>query len=92
MPAPHAAQISVRDADRLPLPSWARRPKTAQALALRAHIVLAAVVRFCLRTPNSDHQQDVACDEDAGPGWCGCEGGRSRRPPHTRGSPVNSRR
>jgi transposase len=42
MPAPHALPIEVSEADRLTLQSWARRPKTAQALALRARIVLAA--------------------------------------------------
>lgn len=42
MPAPHALPITVSEADRLTLQSWARRPKTAQALALRARIVLAA--------------------------------------------------
>jgi transposase len=43
MPAPHAVPITVSEADRLTLQGWARRPKTAQALALRARIVLAAV-------------------------------------------------
>jgi transposase len=42
MPAPHAFPITVSAADRRTLQSWARRPKTAQALALRARIVLAA--------------------------------------------------
>jgi hypothetical protein len=42
MPAPHALPITVSEADRFTLQSWARRPKTAQALALRARIVLAA--------------------------------------------------
>ena len=42
MPAPHALPIVVSVADRLILLSWARRPTTAQALALRARIVLAA--------------------------------------------------
>ncbi len=42
MPAPHALPITVSEADRLTLQSWARRPKTAQALALRARIILAA--------------------------------------------------
>jgi transposase len=42
MPAPHASPITVSAADRLTLQSWARRPKTAQALAMRARIVLAA--------------------------------------------------
>ena len=42
MSAPHAWPITVSEADRLTLQSWARRPKTAQALALRARIVLAA--------------------------------------------------
>ena len=44
MPAPHALPVTVSEADRLTLLSWARRPKTAQALALRARIVLAAAV------------------------------------------------
>lgn len=43
MPAPHPLPVTVSEADRLTLESWARRPKTAQALALRARIVLAAV-------------------------------------------------
>src|SRR5215207_11411502 len=43
MPAPHALPITVSEADRLTLLGWARRPTTAQALALRARIVLAAV-------------------------------------------------
>jgi transposase len=43
MPAPHALPITVSAADRLTVQGWARRPKTAQALALRACIVLAAV-------------------------------------------------
>ena len=42
MPAPHALPITVSEADRLTLPSWARRSRTAQALAPRARIVLAA--------------------------------------------------
>jgi len=43
MPAPHALPITVSEADRLTLLGWARRPTTAQALARRARIVLAAV-------------------------------------------------
>ena len=42
MPAPHALPITISEADRLTLLSWDRRPTTAQALALRARIVLAA--------------------------------------------------
>jgi transposase len=45
MPAPHALPITVSEADRLTLLGWARRPKTAQALALRARIVLACADR-----------------------------------------------
>jgi transposase len=43
MPAPHPLLITVSAADRLTLEGWARRPKTAQALALRARVVLAAI-------------------------------------------------
>ncbi len=39
--APRVAD-HVSEADRLTLRSWARRPKTAQALPLRARVVLAA--------------------------------------------------
>jgi transposase len=42
MPRPFAQPITLSDADRGTLTAWARRPKTAQALALRARIVLAA--------------------------------------------------
>ena len=42
MPAPHALPITVSEADPLTLRSWAGRPRTTQALALRARIVLAA--------------------------------------------------
>ena len=40
MARPHAVVISVSEADRTVLQNWARRRKTAQALALRARIVL----------------------------------------------------
>lgn len=42
MPRPFAQPITLTDADRETLTQWARRPKTAQALALRARIILAA--------------------------------------------------
>jgi transposase len=42
MPTPHPLPIALSEVDRLTLQSWARRPTTAQALALRARIVLAA--------------------------------------------------
>ena len=42
MPAPVAVEIVLTDAERAALEDWTRRRKTAQALALRARIVLAA--------------------------------------------------
>jgi len=42
MPKPVAAVISLDAEERAELERWARRPKSAQALALRARIVLAA--------------------------------------------------
>src|SRR5690242_2127256 len=42
MATPHAVPITLTEADRVQLTSWARRPKTAQALALRASIILLA--------------------------------------------------
>jgi transposase len=42
MATPRAVPITLSDADRSLLAGWARRPKTAQALAQRARIVLAA--------------------------------------------------
>jgi transposase len=41
MARPHAIAIGLSDADRATLESWTRRRKTAQALAMRARIVLA---------------------------------------------------
>lgn len=41
MARPHAVAIELNDVDRTALQSWTRRLKTAQALALRARIVLA---------------------------------------------------
>ncbi len=42
MARPFAVPISLTEADRTVLLGWSRRPKTAQALALRARIVLGA--------------------------------------------------
>ena len=42
MPTPTAVAIELSDDERARLESWARRRSTAQALALRARIVLAA--------------------------------------------------
>ena len=39
---PQRAEVVVRDEEREVLERWARRPKSAQALALRCRIVLAA--------------------------------------------------
>ena len=46
------AELIVTAEEREALERWARRPKTAQALAQRARIVLA---RFCQRTSDSGH-------------------------------------
>src|SRR5438309_12066581 len=42
MPTPTAVVIRLTDEERDRLEAWSRRPKTAQALALRSRIVLAA--------------------------------------------------
>jgi transposase len=42
MPSPIAVKVVLSDAEREQLESWARRPKSAQALAQRSRIVLAA--------------------------------------------------
>jgi transposase len=42
MPAPTAVEITLTNEERSVLESWTRRRKTAQALAMRARIVLAA--------------------------------------------------
>ena len=42
MPRPFAQPVTLSDDVCATLTAWARRPKTAQALALRARIVLAA--------------------------------------------------
>jgi transposase len=42
MPSPIAVEVVLSEAEREQLESWARRGKSAQALALRARIVLAA--------------------------------------------------
>ena len=41
MPSPKPLPVVVTDAERQVLEGWARRRKTAQALALRSRIVLA---------------------------------------------------
>ena len=42
MPSPVAAAVVLTDDERAQLEAWGRRPKSAQALALRSRIVLAA--------------------------------------------------
>ncbi len=42
MPDPYAAVVVLTDEERAQLEAWARRPKSAQALALRSRIVLEA--------------------------------------------------
>jgi transposase len=44
MPSPHAVAITLGATDRATLEGWTRRRKTAQALAVRARIVLACAV------------------------------------------------
>ena len=46
MPSPVAAAVVLTDEERARLEAWARRPKSAQALAMRARIVLAGVLSF----------------------------------------------
>jgi transposase len=46
MPVPSAVEIVVSDEERVVLESWTARRKTAQAVALRARIVLAAAGRL----------------------------------------------
>ena len=41
MPSPFAATIELTEGEREQLEAWARRPSSAQALAMRARIVLA---------------------------------------------------
>ena len=42
MPDPKAAEVVLSDEERTQLEAWARRPTSAQALATRSRIVLAA--------------------------------------------------
>jgi transposase len=42
MPVPIASEIRLADGERAQLEAWARRPTSAQALALRSRVVLAA--------------------------------------------------
>ncbi len=46
MPSPTAAVIELTADELEPLEAWARRPTSAQALALRARIVLVAAERL----------------------------------------------
>jgi DNA-binding NarL/FixJ family response regulator len=42
MPSPIPVEVVLSDEEREQLESWARRPKSAQALAQRSRVVLAA--------------------------------------------------
>lgn len=57
MPWPFALPITLSDADRVTLVGWTRRPKTAQALALRARIILAAAAPGTTNTAISRGQE-----------------------------------
>ena len=52
---PQRAEVSVSDQEREALERWARRPKSAQALALRCRIVLAAA--------DGEQSKDIAARE-----------------------------
>ena len=51
---PQRAEVVLSDAEREVLERWARRPTSAQALALRARIVLAAA--------NGERSKDIAAE------------------------------
>jgi hypothetical protein len=55
MPSPVAVPIVLADAERGQLQAWARRPTSAQALALRSRIVLA-----CADTPDESNGRIAA--------------------------------
>ena len=58
MPSPIAVSIELTEGEREQLESWSRRRTTAQALALRARIVLAAADGS---EQQSDREGSVAC-------------------------------
>src|SRR5215217_5801082 len=92
------AQIVLSDEERQVLERWARRPKSAEALALRCRIVLAAA--------DGENSKDIAarlgCSASTGGKWRGRfarqgldglhDEPRTGQPPRRRWSPLAQRR
>lgn len=68
----HLVRLELTPAERATLERWTRRGSTAQALALRARIVLA-----CAERPEASHGVLAACSRRA-------RGGAGRAPRHRR--------
>ena len=66
MPTPTAVEIVLSDEERAALEAWTARRKTAQALALRARIVLAAAVAFLADPARSGFINGAALPVDGG--------------------------
>jgi transposase len=65
MPSPIAVEVVLSDEEREQLESWARRPKSAQALAQRSRIVLAAAEGL----KNTEISQRLALDQKTVTKW-----------------------
>ena len=69
MPSPKLIPLELTDDERRTLNAWARRRKTAQALALRSRIVLACAEGGTIRA--------VAAELGVSRDWCRSGGGGS---------------
>jgi transposase len=65
MPSPIAVEVVLSDEEREQLESWARRPKSAQALAQRSRIVLAAAEGL----KNTEISERLAVDQKTVTKW-----------------------
>jgi transposase len=65
MPSPIAVEVVLSDEEREQLESWARRPKSAQALAQRSRIVLAAAEGL----KNTEISQRLSLDQTTVRKW-----------------------
>jgi transposase len=65
MPSPIAVEVVLSDEEREQLESWARRPKSAQALAQRSRIVLAAAEGL----KNTEISQRLSLDQKTVRKW-----------------------
>ena len=90
MPSPVAADVTLTDGERVQLEAWARRPSSAQVLALRSRIVLCAavtglataillqwwtnVIDYPFVISGNDQEQEAA-----GPGFMVSDSARNRR-------------